>query len=155
MSVGSSLPAEELNRFSNFIFFLPEDKRDFLLGFLQAQAPDFFTTLSSSLPRLNEIKELATRNLQDLLRATSFNTLGWALHGKPADLVETCGENMSNRARVMLKEEIEKIQGYRKRAGQEQPMDREEFENMKEYKTLLFRLRLQKRQESEGAENKK
>ena len=152
MSPEEPVRSEQLNRFSRFIFSLPDDKRDFLLEFIQSEAPQLSERLGAGLPEVEELRELTTRSIQELLRSASFTTLAWALQDKPEELVVFCGENMSNRARLMLKEEIEQVHRYRRRDSEQGGIKPEKYEEVKKYKTLLFRLRLQNWREEESEE---
>lgn len=148
----SPLRTEELNRFIRFIFSLAEDKRDFLFEFLHSEAPDFIDRFAASLPDLGVLEDLDPRALQELLRSASFATLAWTLYNRSPELVELCAENMSQRARVLLKEEIDQVRRHRQREDEEQRLDPDKFQQIKDYKTLIFRMRLQKWKEKEKEE---
>ena len=137
-----SLSAEDLELFCRFLLDLADDRRNFLIGFLSREAPQFIRRFEESLPSLQKMIDLPPRFAQKLLQETSFDTLGWVLYGADRDVVQFCGENLSKRGRQILYEEVEKVRALRRR-WRENERGEEKFRAKKKDKTLDFKLQLQ------------
>lgn len=149
-----SLSGEDLEMFCRFLLELADDRRNFLIGFLSREAPQFIRRFEESLPSLQKMIDLPPRFAQKLLQETSFDTLGWVLYGADRDVVQFCGENLSKRGRKILYEEVDKVRALRQR-WRENERGEEKFRAKKKDKTLDFKLQLQVRLANTGAKKEK